>query len=401
MTLPLQDIKVLDFTHLLPGELTSALLRDLGAEVIRVERLQPGLVKFLPPIVKGESLYYWCLHRDEKRLALDLKNEAGREVVYKLIKDTDVLLENFRPGVMGRLGLGFGKVHAANPRLVYLSISSYGQDSAWNQRPGHDLNLQAETGTLWLNRPKDNNPFVPGNLLTDFTTALFSALSVVSGILQRNHTGKGKHLDVSMFDSTIYMQSLVSAAQAYFSRPPVESDPSHRSEIANYNIYKCGDGRFLAAAPLEPQFWEVFCQKLGHPEWKAMLPFGAQPELRKQLDEIFAQKTLEQWMEVFAEGDCCVSPVNTIEEAMNLLPVQERKMFHTLIHPVLGEVTQMRAPLPFHRKHGESTAVSPDIAESSAMVLDDLGYSKKEIEALAASKVIPSPNLAVAKNCPQ
>lgn len=393
MTLPLKDIKVLDFTHLLPGELTSALLRDLGADVIRVERLQPGLVKFLPPIVKGESLYYWCLHRDERRIALDLKAEQGREVVHKLLKDSDVLLENFRPGVMGRLGLGFGKVHAINPKLLYLSISSYGQQSQWNQKPGHDLNLQAETGTLWMNRAKDDAPFVPGSLLTDFTTALFSALSVVSGILQRNYTGKGKHLDVSMFDSTIYMHSLVSSAQAYFNKPPVETDPNHRNEIANYNVYKCADGRYLAVAPLEPQFWVIFTEKLGRPDWKSMMPFGRQPQLRKELDEIFAQKTMADWMEIFSDNDCCVSPVNTIGEAINLLPVRERDMFHTLIHPVLGEVSQMRAPLPFDRRHGERTTAHTDIAQSSADLLSQLGYSKAEIEQLASSKVIPAPCL--------
>ena len=347
----------------------------------------------LPPIVKGESLYYWSVHRDEKRLALDLKNEKGLEVVHKLVKESDVLLENFRPGVMGRLGLGYGKLHALNPRLVYLSISSYGQNSSWHQRPGHDLNLQAETGTLWLNRQTDGKPVVPGNLLTDFTTALFSALSVVSGVLQRNFTDKGKHLDVSMFDSTMYMQSLAATAQAYFKSCPPQSDPQNRAEIANYNIYKCADGRYLAAAPLEPQFWQSFCEKIGKPEWKTVLSFGANPELRAQLDDIFATKTLSQWLEVFAAGDCCVSPVNTLEEALDFLPVQERDLFHTLVHPLLGEVPQLRAPLPFDRKHAQSTTIKPNLAESSMSILLELGYSAQEIEALAAAKVIPATTL--------
>ncbi len=394
MTLPLKDIKVLDFSHLLPGELTSALLRDLGAEVTRVERVQPGLVKFLPPIVKGESLYYWCVHRDEKRLALNLKNQKGVEIVHKLAKDADVLVENFRPGVMGRLGLGYGKLHAINPQMVYLSISSYGQESAWAQRPGHDLNLQAETGTLWLSRNEEGRPQIPGTLLTDFTTALFAALSVVSGVLQRNHTGKGRHLDVSMFDSTIYMQSLAGAAQAYFKKMPVEADPVHRADIANYNVFRCADGRYVAAAPLEPQFWETFCDKLHHPEWKNMLPFGPQQKIREELDKIFAEKTLAQWMEIFSEADCCVSPVNTMEEAIQYLPVRERNLFHTLTHPVLGELPQLRAPLPFEQRYGERTAARFDIAESSAEMLSHMGYSNKDIEALAAEKVIPANTLA-------
>jgi crotonobetainyl-CoA:carnitine CoA-transferase CaiB-like acyl-CoA transferase len=390
MTLPLKDIKVLDFSHLLPGELTSALLRDLGAEVIRVERLQPGLVKFMPPIVKGESLYYWCVHRDEKRLGLDLKNPKGVEVARKLAEDADVLVENFRPGVMGRLGLGFGKIHAINPRLVYLSISSYGQQSAYAQRPGHDLNLQAETGTLWLSRNEEGRPLIPGTLLTDFTTALFAALSIVSGILQRNHTGKGRHLDVSMFDSTIYMQSLAAAAQGYFNQMPLEADPAQRADSANYNVFKCADGRYVAAAPLEPQFWEIFCDKLGRSEWKNLLPFGPQKKLREELDRIFAQKTMAQWVEIFDTADCCVSPVNTMEDAIKFLPVRERNLFHTLLHPVLGEIPQMRAPLPFDRKYHEQSTATADIVRSSTETLAENGYSTKEIEELAAAKVIPS-----------
>lgn len=394
MTLPLKDIKVLDFSHLLPGELTSAILRDLGAEVIRVEKVQPGLVKFLPPIVKGESLYFWCVHRNEKRLALDLKNPKGVEVVQKLAAESDVLVENFRPGVMGRLGLGYGKLHGINPRLVYLSISSYGQHSAWAQKPGHDLNLQAETGTLWLSRNIDGQPQIPGTLLTDFTTALFAALSIVSGILQRNHTGKGKHLDVSMFDSTMYMQSLASAAQAYFKKMPAEADPAHRADIANYNIFKCADGRYIAAAPLEPQFWETFCEKLGRPEWKNTLPFGPRKDLREELDKIFAGKTMQQWMEIFGDADCCISPVNNMEEAIAFLPVKERNLFHTLLHPVLGEVPQLAAPLPFERHNAEATTANADIAESSVHVLRELGYSDKEIQSFAAERVIPSHTLA-------
>lgn len=390
MTLPLKDIKVLDFSHLLPGELTSALLRDLGADVVRVERVQPGLVKFLPPVVKGESLYFWCVHRDEKRLAVNLKSPKGVEIVHKMAAESDVLVENFRPGVMSRLGLGYGKLHAVNPKLVYLSISSYGQESAWSQRPGHDLNLQAETGTLWLSRGVDGRPQIPGTLLTDFTTALFAALSVVSGILQRNQTGKGKHLDVSMFDSTIYMQSLASVAQAYFNKMPQEADPSHRLDVANYNVFKCADGRYIAAAPLEPQFWESFCAKLGRADWAKLLPFGACPDIREELDKIFATRTMAEWITAFEDAECCVSPVNTMEEAIKFLPVHERNLFHTLVHPVLGDVPQLRAPLPFEQRYGEKTAANADIARSSAEMLASMGYTKSDIDALAAEKVIPA-----------
>lgn len=389
MSQPLENIKVVDFTHLLPGELTSAILCDLGAQLTRVERLTPGLAQLLPPIVKGESLYFWSVHRDEKRIALDLKSEKGQEIVHKLIETADVLVENFRPGVMGRLGLGYGKLHKINPRLIYCSISAYGHTTSFSQRPGHDVNLQAESGVMHVCRAPDGKPLMPGTLLSDYMTALLASVSVLSALIERSNTGKGRHLDLSMFESILWTQALAATASLYLNEEPAEADPCYRQDLSNYNVFRCKDGRFIAAAPLEAQFWHTFCQKIERPDLTNVHAFGINKDLRGSLEKEFARKTLAEWVEIFDGSDCCVSPVNTIAEALDFIPCKERKLVQNLLHPKLGKVPQLRTPLPFDKNHNGEIEANHDIVASSAEVLKKLGYKKSEISALMSEGIVP------------
>ncbi len=387
---PLENVKVVDFTHLLPGELTSSVLTDLGAHVTRVEKLKPGLAQFLPPIVKGESLYFWSVHRDEKRIAVDLKSERALEIVQRIIKDADVLVENFRPGVMGRLGLGYGKLHKINPRLIYCSISSYGQNSTYSQRPGHDVNLQAETGVMHLSRSAEGVPQMPGTLLSDFMSAMLGSISILAALHERERTGKGRHLDISMFDSVLWTQCLAATSSLYTGSEPQEADPRYRQELANYNVFKCKDGRYIAAAPLEPQFWEIFCKTLGRDDLLNVFAFGPNVKLRDDLAAEFQKKTMAEWVDQFRDAECCISPVNTIQEALQFIPAKERALVQNLIHPVLGEVPQLRTPLPFDRKHGADVDARTDVAASTRELLEELGYDEQEIESLIEDRIVPA-----------
>ncbi len=386
---PLRNIKVIDFTHLLPGELTGTILRDMGAELIRVERLKPGLAQHLPPIVKGESLYYWGVHGEEKRIALDLKQDSAIEIVSKMLKDADVLIENFRPGVMGRLGIGYGKVHKLNPALIYCSISAYGQSGSFSQRPGHDVNLQAEAGVLHVCRAQNGKPQMPGTLLSDYMTALLSAVSILGSVIERENTGKGRHLDMSMFDSVMWTQSLAATASLFMNEEPQEANPQYRSELANYNVFQCKDGRYIAAAPLEPKFWEAFCQLIGRKDLLHVIPFGANLKLRQSLDQVFLEKTMDEWLEIFKEIDCCVSPVNSVLDALEFLPSKERGLVQYLLHPKLGRIPQVRTPVPFGKNTDTELMAKHDIADSTVAVLKELGYELTEIAALAQQQVIP------------
>lgn len=205
----LSEIRVLDFAHLLPGELCTTILSDMGMEVTRVEPLSPGLGKRLPPVVDGESLYYWSLHRNKKRIAVDLKKPEGVALIHKLIKSFDVVVENFRPGVMDRLGIGYEQLSAINPKLVFLSVSGYGQNSEWSQRPGHDLNFVAETGVLNQHKKAEGPPSLPGILVSDYMSALYGALSIMGQLFARESSGKGRHLDISMFECSLSTLSIL------------------------------------------------------------------------------------------------------------------------------------------------------------------------------------------------
>jgi crotonobetainyl-CoA:carnitine CoA-transferase CaiB-like acyl-CoA transferase len=387
MSLPLQNIKVLDFSHLLPGELCSTILADLGCEVTRIESLQPGLAQKLPPIVKGESLYYWAVHRNKKRIGLDLKKDEAKEIVYKLVEQADIVVENFRPGVMSRLGVGYGKLHSINKGLIYCSISGYGHNSEFSQRPGHDLNLVAESGVLAHMAQEDDRPIVSSILVSDHTSALYGALSIVAALNERNRTGKGRHIDIGMFHSALSTLSILTTGLLYTGQEASEGTSVYRAQLANYNVYKCKDDRYLVVASLEPQFWQTFCERVERPDLIPKLPIGPSPEMKKVIADIIDKKTLAEWKVIFADSNCCVSPVNTLEEALEFVPTKEREMVIGVQHPTLGRIPQLRSPVDFPVP--KTFDAPPNPPEGTPLVLKELGYSAADIQRLADANVIP------------
>lgn len=390
MSQPLNKVQILDFAHLLPGELCSTILSDLGCQVIRVESLKPGLGQRLPPVVKGESLYYWSLHRNKQRIAIDLKNQKGIEIVHRLAEKADVVLENFRPGVMNRLGIGYRQLQKINQKLIFCSISGYGQNSAWSQKPGHDLNYVAEAGILSFNRLPDGPPVLPGVLISDYMAAIYAALSVVSALYERGHTGKGKRLDVSMFECALSTLNILATMHLYTGQPSQESGFTYKAELPNYNIYECSDGRYLAVASLEPKFWETFCQRIGRPDIVRSYPTGPDPKMKEEFAQIISKRALAEWMEIFSNSDCCVSPVHTLEEALSYLPSKERGVITHLVHPVLGKVPQMATPVLTKGNGQEEHFSTHNIAKETKRILGELGYSSKEMTELCDLNVIPN-----------
>lgn len=394
---PLNKVRVLDFTHLLPGELCSTILADLGCLITRIEALKPGLAQNLPPIVKGESLYYWSVHRKKRRLSLDLKNPQALEVVQKLVAGSDIVLENFRPGVMTRLGIGYKQLRRINNRLIFCSISGYGQDSSWSQRPGHDLNFVAEAGILNLNRMPDGPPVIPGVLISDFLAAVYAALAVSSALTARDRTGKGKHVDISMFECALSTMNILSTAMLYTGEHPESGYPMQQAEMPNYNVYECADGRYLAVASLEPQFWQAFCKVIGRPDLTDTFKGGPDPKLKGELAQIIRKKSLAEWLNLFEPSNCCVSPVHTLNEALTFLPARERGVITTLIHPVLGQIPQLTTPVaersggsdrPAEKGKASSAAQLGNRSEESLAILKSLGYSRRKIESLVRDKVL-------------
>ncbi len=387
----LQKIRVLDLSHLLPGELCSTILSDLGCNILRVEPLEAGLGQKLPPIVEGESVYYWSIHRNKKRMALDLKSPEGLDAVRKLVQESDVFLENFRPGVLERLGLSYEQLKPLNPGLVYCSISGYGQKSAWSQRPGHDLNFAAETGIVDLNRTDAGIPALPSVLISDFMSAQYAALAIVSALLERDTTSKGCHLDISMYECALSTMSMLATRLLYTGMHPGDGNFAIPSQMPSYNIYECSDRRYLAVAALEPKFWHTFAGIMGMPELQDKPPQTADPPLRARIAAKVKERPLKEWLEIFEGSHCCVSGVNTLEEALNYPPTIERGIKTHIEHPVLGDVPQLASPITFGDLAGKPQEADTDRAATTIETLRRLGYTAEQIDRFAGSGIIAQP----------
>lgn len=396
MNAPLTGMKILDFTHLLPGELCSAVLSDLGAEVVRIESPTARLSHTLPPIIKGESLYYWSLRRDQKRILVDLKSKEGRALVEKLVPEFDVVLENFRPGVMERFGLGYKQLSAINKKLIYCSVSGYGQTSPKRETPVHDLNLIAETGLLQLNCRDGERPVLPSIPVSDYMAGIFGALSVVGALLARERGSDGAHLDVSMEDSAISTLNILGSMILYTKQEPSRGGFAYPRELPNYNVYECSDGRFLAVASLERHFWEEFCRRIAKPE---LTPKIDQPELEKELiDEIartIKSKTLTEWEKIFAGSNCCVSTVKSAKEAFDKYPLAERGMLAILEHPLLGKIPQIIFPVDRSLRRQTPAGANGDDLKHMMKILNEAGYSDESIDKLIEQRIISMQRAAV------
>ena len=389
MTLPLTGIKVLDFTHLLPGEVCSTVLADLGCEVMRIEPITPGLGSKLPPIVEGESLYYWSIHRNKMRIAIDLKHTEGQEIAHKLIQWADAVVENFRPGVMKRLGISYPEARKLNEAIVYCSISGYGHDTSWSNRPGHDLNFIAESGVLDVTRLDENGrPALPGALISDYMSALYGALAVVSALFAKQSTGQGKHIDISMFESALSTQQIMATALSYLGISKQQATFRYPSELPHYSVYECKDGRHIAIAPLEAPFWKTFCQKTGMTDLIEHHPVPIYPALVERFKNLFKTKTLAQWMDVFDGTNCCVSPVNTIDEALNTIPAVEKSVMANLEHPTLGPIPQIASPMLSSEERKQAFTPVADSDAAALRLLGELGYTEQQIARMREEKII-------------
>lgn len=388
MTRPLKGIKVLDFTHLLPGELCSTTLSDMGCEVVRIEPMVPGLASKLPPIVNGESLYYWSVHRNKIRISIDLKHPEGKKIVHALVKKSDVLLENFRPGVMKRLGISYAESHRLNRKIIYCSISGYGHETSWSNRPGHDLNFIAESGVLDLTRGPDGRPVLPGALVSDYTSASYAALAIVAALYERRRTRRGKHIDISMFESALSTQQLMATGLSYLGLDRDEASFAYPGEMPNYTMYRCKDGRYIAVASLEPPFWKTFCETVGFDDLKEHQVNPGDSFIGDRLEKLFATRTLAEWNEIFKEKHCCVSPVNTVTEALNTVPAQERHSLTSVEHPRLGAIPQLTSPILTRTERRKKNTPIHDADHAAYRVLKEIGISRRDARRLADSQVI-------------
>ncbi len=404
---PLEGLVVLDFTRYLPGPVCTMLLADYGATVIKVEDTvsgDPSRRLGIYPSSGSEGSLFRQVNRNKKSLAVNLKDEAGKEIIRKLAARVDVLTEGFRPGVMDRLGLGYGALGALNESLIYASISGYGQEGVYRERAGHDLNIKALTGLLGLSASEKGSPVMPAVQIADIAGgALMAVNGIMMALYKRALQGKGDFVDVSMARGLLPFLTYAASGMAEAGRVPRRENSIITGAFACYNLYETKDGRYMSLAALEPVFWQCFCETVGRPEW---IPRQFSEEKRRELIEavqaLFKTKSRSEWEDIFARVEACCEPVLELDEAFNYPPGKsegawleylpdERIFFRQgLNEKASGEQGEKVAgfPLLFSGEAGRVSLPPPELGEHSVEILETLGYGEEKITELARKEIV-------------
>lgn len=392
MNAALDGLKVLDLTRLLPGAFCSQMLADYGADVLKIE--QPGTGDYnrqFAPIAKKESGSFLLLNRNKRSLTLNLKSEEGKAIFLRLVRDADVVLEGFRPGVMARLGLDYETLERENPRLVYCAISGYGQDGPAAQRSGHDLNYMGLTGALQLFGTPATGPIVPGLSIADVGGgSLMAAFGIMAALNARSRSGQGQFVDISMADGLVSWLCYHAADHLFAGTEPRGGEGAFIGGAPCYNVYACSDGRHITLGIIEEHFWLSFCDLIECPGLKPeQWPSGQAARLQYlQLAEVFGRDTQKNWSARLAAADIPSSPVNTMAEGFADPQMVHRKMLQTIDHPVEGRIPQLGFPIKFSATPGTLRSPPPLLGEHNSQVLRSLGYSEQRIAELGAQGVL-------------
>mgnify|MGYP000211396800 FL=1 len=329
MALPLEGIKVLDLSTMLPGPFCSMILADFGAEVIKVEAVKGGdLFRSGVPRIGDTGGAFFQVNRNKKSITLNLKSDEGKEIFYKLAKDADVVLEQYRPGVVKKLGVDYDTIRAINPRIVYCSLSGYGQTGPYRLTSGHDLNYISYAGILGLTARKGQTPTIPGVQIADIGGgALYAAIGILIALMGVRQNGVGQYVDTSMLDGAVSWLPVL--ANDYFVKgvSPKAAENILNGQNACYEVYETSDGRYISIGAIEPHLWANFCNVIGKEEfiqWQRDL--SKQDEMFSYLRSMFKSKTQAEWIEKLTGVDCCWAPVKNLEEVFSDPQVVARDM---------------------------------------------------------------------------
>lgn len=385
--LALDDIRILDLSRLAPGPFCSMLLADLGADVLLVE--PPADSKAgQGPKVAAEA--YNALGRNKRSIVLNLRDDEARGIFYRLAESADVVLEGFRPGVVKRLGVDYETLRAKNPRLVYCSLSGYGQTGPYAGLVGHDINYISVGGALGMIGWPDTPPAIPMNVIADFAGGgLHAAYAILAALHARNRTGQGQYVDIAMSDGVLYL--LAQSVSGYYQtgRAPGRGDTVLNGSLPFYNVYQCADGGWISLGSLEGHFWVNLCRVMGREDFIPHQYDGAKrEEVFAHFREQFKTKTRDEWFEVLKQTDICAAPVYSLDEALNDPHNLARNMVVEVKHPETGRVKQVGIGTKLSETPGavRSPAASP--GQHTDDVLAALGYDAEAIAGLRERGVV-------------
>jgi crotonobetainyl-CoA:carnitine CoA-transferase CaiB-like acyl-CoA transferase len=399
MSLPLDGIKVLDLSRLLPGGFCSLLLADFGADVLKVEDVNMGdYVRWAPPKYSGvedsaAGALFLALNRNKSSIRVDLKSEGGREVFLRLVRDADVVLESFRPGVLDRLGVGYERLREENPRLVYCAITGYGQDGPLRDRSGHDMNYLGLVGLLGLTGEAEGPPVQAAGQIADVGGgAQMAAIGILTALRERDRSGEGQFVDVSMSDGSLSWLAMVAARFFAEEAVPRRGGLELAGGLVCYRPYACADG-WVTLGALEPKFWAAWCRGVGREDLieKQFEPPGS--STHGEVAAVFLERTREQWSAFASEHDCCLEPVLELDEALQSDLVRERHMVAELDQPgARRPVRLLGIPVKLSRTPGDpNRKPGPALGEHTHEVLLGLGYDEAQVAALKEAGAVAGP----------
>ena len=389
---PLQGIRILDLTRLYPGPLGAMMLADMGADVIKIEDMNvPDYMRYYPPYVETESAGFIAVNRSKRSMALNLKTKEGVDVFFDLLKTADIVIEQFRPGVLDELGIGYATAKSLKKDIIYVSLTGYGQNGPYAMAAGHDIIYIGYAGILSVAGSKKTGPVVPGPQIGDVAGGTYmTMIACLTALWTREKTSQGQQVDVAMLDAVLPLMTLQMAHyQATKTNLPPEELPLSGG-LACYGVYACADDKYIALGLLEAKFWKNFCEMAGRPDLiEKQMAMGEEAEqLREELSIIFKTRTRDEWMIASKNIDVCLSPVLDISEVETDPQIQARQMIYEQTHPVCGKIRGIGVPLKFSATPAQPAWPSPALGEDTQSILEAIGYSQADIEALAKAGII-------------
>jgi crotonobetainyl-CoA:carnitine CoA-transferase CaiB-like acyl-CoA transferase len=384
---PLDDLFVVDLSRILSGPICSMMLADMGAQVIKVEPPPHGDDSRLwgPPFVGGISTYFHSINRGKKSLGLNLKTEAGKQILWQLIERADVVMENFRPGVLESLGFGYTAASARNPRLIYCSISGFGHTGPYRDRPGYDVVAQGEAGLMDLTGYPDQAPAKVGTSISDIVTGMYAMQGILLAVLARQRTNRGQFIDISLLDSTVSTLTYQSLMYLMTGQNPTRMGTRHPS-IVPYECFEVKDG-FVNIGVTNQKQWTAFCRVLGITEIEKDPRFEQMKErlanydtLKKIITPRLMKMTRDEVTTQLGEAGIAVGPVNTIAESLEDPQTLARDMIRELTHPEYGPIKQLGIPVKLSDTPGKIEGAPPRFGEHNSEVLSMLGYEQSQVE---------------------